>query len=199
MKIRGILLAGGIGSRFGSQKLVHPLPDGTPIGRQSAMNLLTAVGDVLVVHRPDDEAVMRIFAGLPVTLLASGRCPEGMGGSLAAAVSASAEADGWIVALADMPFIQAASIAAVRQSVEAGSSIAAPAYHGRRGHPVGFSAVWRDALSGLAGDEGARRILAAHGDAVVSVPVVDAGILRDVDAPADLVLAEAPGKEGQSV
>ena len=52
MKLQGILLAGGTGSRFGAQKLAHPLPDSTPIGRQSAINLLAAVENVLVVHRP---------------------------------------------------------------------------------------------------------------------------------------------------
>ena len=223
MNIRGILLAGGTGSRFGSQKLAHPLPDGTPLGRQSAINLLAALDDVLVVHRPGDESVMRILfpsalgasgnpfgtgfavqpnstgvrlaVELPVTLLASERCLEGMGGSLAAAVDASTDADGWIVALADMPFIQSASIRAVRRALEAGASIAVPVFNGGRGHPVGFSAEWRDGLSGLRGDEGARRILAAHGDVVLSVMVEDAGILRDVDAPADLVSAEAPGSE----
>lgn len=186
MKVRGILLAGGISSRFGSQKLVHPLAHGTPIGRQSALNLLAAMDDMLVVHRPGDEALMRIFAGLPVTLIASARCHEGMGGSLAAAVCASEDADGWIVALADMPFIRQASLTAVLHALQAGAPIAVPVCEGKRGHPVAFSAVWREALSGLTGDEGARRILATHPDAVVEVPVQDAGVLRDVDVRADL-------------
>lgn len=191
--IRGILLAGGTGSRFGAQKLTHPLPDGTPIGRQSALNLLAAVDDVLVVHRPGEDAVMRIFAGLPVTLLASERCHEGMGGSLAAAVAATADAASWIVALADMPFIQPASILAVRHALEAGASIAVPSLEGRRGHPVGFSAAWREALSGLVGDEGARRIVAAQADVVTQVAVGDAGIFRDVDVPGDLAEESAAG------
>ena len=186
MNIRGILLAGGTGSRFGSQKLAHPLPDGTPMGRQSAINLLAALDDVLVVHRPGDESVMRIFAGLSVTLFSSARCLEGMGGSLAAAVIATAEADGWVVALADMPFIQSASITAVRRTLEAGASIAVPVCNERRGHPVGLSATWRAGLSSLEGDEGARRMIAANGDAVVQVAVEDAGILRDVDVVSDL-------------
>jgi molybdenum cofactor cytidylyltransferase len=184
--IRGILLAGGASSRFGAQKLAHPLADGTPIGRQAAINLCAAVDEVVVIHRPGDESVMRIFADLPVTLLASERCLEGMGGSLASAVAASGDADGWIVALADMPFIELASIRAVRDALEDGASIAVPCFEGQRGHPVAFSGDWREALLALQGDEGARRILATHADKVTEVDVPDANIRKDVDRPADL-------------
>lgn len=186
MKVRGILLAGGASSRFGSQKLLHALPDGTPIGARSAAILREGVGNALAVVRPGDVALMRIFAEAGCDVLETPRALEGMGGSLAAAVSASADAEGWIVALADMPFIQPASILAVRRALETGASIAVPCVAGKRGHPVGFSAAWRGAFSGLAGDEGARRILVANADAVTQVPVGDAGIFRDVDVPGDL-------------
>lgn len=186
MKVRGILLAGGASSRFGSQKLLHVLPDGAPIGARSAAVLREGVGNALAVVRPGDVALMRIFAEAGCDVLETPRALEGMGGSLAAAVSACADAEGWIVALADMPFIQPASILAVRRALECGASIAVPCVAGKRGHPVGFSAAWRGALSGLTGDEGARRILAVNGDAVTQVPVEDAGIFRDVDVQGDL-------------
>ncbi|MDX2219884.1 MAG: nucleotidyltransferase family protein [Burkholderiales bacterium] len=186
MKVRGILLAGGASSRFGSQKLLHALPDGTTIGARSAATLRAGIGNALAVVRPGDVALMRIFAEAGCGVLETPRAVEGMGGSLAAAVSACADAEGWIVALADMPYIQPASILAVRRALEAGASIAVPCVEGQRGHPVGFSAAWRESLSELTGDEGARRILAANGDAVTQVPVEDAGIFRDVDVPGDL-------------
>lgn len=186
MRIRGILLAGGASSRFGAQKLAHPLSDGTPIGRRAALNLRAAVDDVLVVHRPNDETVVRIFAGLPVTLFASARCHEGMGGSLAAAIAVSAAADAWIIALADMPFIAPPTIQAVRDVLAQGADIVQPVHAGQGGHPVGFAARLGAELAQLAGDEGARGVLRRHAANIRRVAVGDANIRRDVDVPGDL-------------
>jgi molybdenum cofactor cytidylyltransferase len=70
--------------------------------------------------------------------------------------------------------------------VRAGASICAPLCRGRRGHPVGFAAGWRDSLLALSGDQGARGLLTAHPEVFVPVPTLDAGALRDVDVVADL-------------
>jgi molybdenum cofactor cytidylyltransferase len=62
-------------------------------------------------------------------------------------------------------------------------------YHGRRGHPVGFSSEFYSELILLAGDEGARRLVArypAHGE-----EVDDPGVLVDVDTQTDLEAARA--------
>lgn len=111
---------------------------------------------------------------------------DGMGHSLAAGVSASADAAGWVVALADMPFLRADTLRRVAGAVSSGAALAAPFHKGRRGHPVGFSARWRDALLDLVGDEGARAILSAHKADLCAIETDDAGCLRDVDTRADL-------------
>jgi len=43
------------------------------------------------------------------------------------------------------------------------------------------------ALAALTGDDGAKSVVAAHRDSLVRIDVDDAGVLRDVDRPADLV------------
>ena len=48
---------------------------------------------------------------------------------------------GWVVALADMPWIRTETIAAVADALARGAMIAAPDYAGVRGHPVGFAAT----------------------------------------------------------
>src|SRR5690242_6988872 len=52
--IIGILLAAGTGSRFGGDKLLHPLPDGVAIAAHAARNLLGAGLNVTAVVRPGD-------------------------------------------------------------------------------------------------------------------------------------------------
>jgi molybdenum cofactor cytidylyltransferase len=51
---------------------------------------------------------------------------------------------------------------------------------------VGISGQFFDQLTGLGGDEGARRILAAYEGELVKVPVGDPGVIRDIDQPGDL-------------
>jgi molybdenum cofactor cytidylyltransferase len=118
----------------------------------------------------------------------SDRTALGMGASLAAAVAATDRADGWIVALGDMPLIAPATIAAVRRALEDGALIAAPASArtGERGHPVGFAAALRAELLALAADVGARAIVERHRGELRLLPTDDAGIFVDLDTPEQL-------------
>ena len=47
MNIAGLLLAAGSASRFGSDKLRHPLPHGVPIAVQALRNLASELGEVV--------------------------------------------------------------------------------------------------------------------------------------------------------
>jgi molybdenum cofactor cytidylyltransferase len=182
----GILLAAGAARRFGGDKLLTPLADGTPIGVAALRALHAALPAVIAVVRPHDDALAALFSRHGVRVVRCERADEGMGASLACGVAASADANGWVVALADMPWIAARTIRAVGDAIVAGASLAAPVCRGERGHPVGFAASHRAALMALEGDEGARAILANAGTALVRIDVDDAGVLRDVDAPGDL-------------
>lgn len=185
-RVVGILLAAGSASRFGSDKLLHPLADGTPIAGAAARNLRAAITPAVAVVRPANPALEQVLAeaGLEVAI-----CPDaaaGMGHSLAHAVGATADAAGWVVALADMPFVDPESIRRVAAAVAGGAAIAAPDYRGERGHPVGFAGAYRAALERLTGDAGAREIVKADAGALVRVAVDDPGVVRDIDTPADL-------------
>lgn len=186
--IVGILLAAGKGARFDpsgvQNKLRQRLPDGQEVAVASAKNLRAALPSVFAVVRPgcEDLAVALQATGCDVAV-----CPsagEGMAASLVHALSLTREARGWVVALADMPYVKASTIAMLATAVAEGVAISAPVMHGRRGNPVAFGRVHLDALLQLRGDEGARHLLRNH--AVTQVPVDDPGILQDIDTPEDL-------------
>ena len=185
----GILLAAGSGSRFGSDKLLHPLTDSTPLALAAARRLRPACDRVLAVLRPGSDALAERLAAEGFERVVSAASLHGMGHSLAAGVRAAPDAAGWLIALADMPFIAPASYDCVATALRAGSSIVVPEYRGRRGHPVGFARQWGAQLARLTGDEGARRIVTAFPDAVVRCEVDDPGIVRDVDRATDLKLS----------
>lgn len=185
--IVGLLLAAGQGRRFGGDKLLHPLPDGRPMALVAARALRDACPRSIAVLRPEQAvlAALLVAEGLEIAVCSEARA--GMGHSLAAGVAASPDAKGWLVALADMPFLQPASLSLPVAALQAGAALAASAYRGRRGHPVGFAARWYAQLIALEGDEGARHILSAHPNLMVLVETDDPGVLRDVDRREDLV------------
>ena len=187
-QIVGILLAAGRGSRFGGDKLLATMPvdpvggaSGPLLGVVAADHLIEALPNSLAVVRPRD---IRLSAELRATGMRVVPCinaDEGMGTSLACGVASSADADGWVVALADMPWIAPATIRAIAEAIASGADIAAPSYCGERGHPVGFSRRHCHALAALTGDAGARWIIERHLDRLTWVDVNDPGVLRDVD------------------
>ena len=186
MNVVGILLAAGSATRFGSDKLLHLLPHGVPIAVQAARHLKKEIARVVAVLRPGSAELQRLFSEEGVECVVCERADEGMGASLACAARAAGAADGYLVALADMPFVRPTSIAAVRDALAAGAVLAAPYFRARRGHPVGISGRFFEDLLSSSGDEGARTLLGAHEAELVKVPVGDPGVIRDIDRPADL-------------
>ena len=189
-QIVGILLAAGSSRRFGADKRLHPLPDGTPIALASARRLAEACSRTIVVIRPGDTALTSLLAAEGIETVVCNEAEKGMGHSLTRGIAASATAEGWLVALADMPYIEPASYHAVLGALRNGASLARPAYKGKIGHPVGFSANYLPDLLVLTGDQGGKTILDAHRNDLHLCPVEDPGILKDIDQPSQVIVTE---------
>lgn len=186
MNIVGLLLAAGAATRFGSDKLQHALPHGVAIAVQAARHLRSEVPRVVIVVRPGSDALIASLAAEKCEIVVCENAAEGMGASLACAARAAGRADGYLVALGDMPFVRPSSIAAVRAAIAGGAPLAAPYFRARRGHPAGIAGDFFDSLVTLRGDEGARQLLAANESRLRKVPVGDPGVIRDIDTPGDL-------------
>lgn len=187
-----LLLAAGASRRFGGNKLLAPLSDGRPLVVAAVEPFLALETPVLAVVRPGDLAVAELLGKIPGVDVSV--CPNadlGLGHSLAWGVAATEEADGWLVGLGDMPWLRAEDAKAVLRALDSGASIAAPIHAERQGHPVGFSARWRRTLLALEGDRGGQGILRTHPAELTRVPCDHDGVLRDVDAPADLMRSSA--------
>lgn len=164
-----IVLASGRGERFTAS-------GGT------GHKLQADLGGKTVLQRTLD-AVTR--SGLPWHLEVSGQ--PGMGDSIAAAVAASAAANGWLILPADLPLIQSTTLTAVASALRQ-HTVVLPLYQGRRGHPVGFAANCREALLALQGDQGAASVVRQQGAFELSVD--DIGCVTDIDTREDLRRAQ---------
>ncbi len=186
MNIVGLLLAAGSATRFGSDKLQHALPHGVPIASQAARHLIGKMHRVVAVVRPRSAELTSSLSAEGCEVCVCHDAAQGMGASRACAVRAAGRPDGYVVALADMPFVRPSSIAAVRDALVAGAPLAAPYFRTRRGHPVGISGVFFEELLKLEGDAGARALLTANEAQLRKIPVGDPGVVRDIDTPGDL-------------
>lgn len=187
--IVGLLLAAGRASRFraatGRDKLAEPIPlglpyAGIPVIAAALSALRPAVDEVIAVVDQNNARAIGLVEALGATVL---RCASGgTGESIALGVNARPDAGGWVVALADMPFIRSETIRTVAKALER-SSLVAPSYKGQRGHPVGFGKAHRAVLTTLTGDEGARALFKEHQPLIIETD--DAGTITDIDSPED--------------
>lgn len=186
--MQGILLAAGYGRRFDpsgqTSKLLARLPDGQIVAAQAARTLCAALPGSLAVIRPGQAELAAQLRCAGCHILESIEAEGGMGSALAHAVRETRSAEGWLVALADMPWVPVAAIRAVAGAIDTPKRIAAAAFDGQRGHPVAFGAHWAPQLAALHGDRGARDLLRG-----VDLLLIDTGtpdVLRDIDLPAHL-------------
>jgi molybdenum cofactor cytidylyltransferase len=184
-----IVLAAGRSARFGAGR--HKLAQSLGASSVLAQTLACAIGSqlrtVVVTTSAFVEIARSSVATRDVVVLpevgADGAATLGMGASIAAGVSASPDSAGWLVLPGDMPLVRPSTLLAVARALDH-HPVAYAQHRGRRGHPVGFAAELYTELTGLTGDEGARRVIARY--PAFAVDVDDPGILVDIDTEDDL-------------
>lgn len=111
----------------------------------------------------------------------------GMGDSIAAAVKATAGANGWLILPSDLPLIQASTLQQLALQLAQLESrelrVIQPFYQGQKGHPVAFSRAAGQELAELSGDLGAASIVrnAAANQRLQRWDCDDIGCVLDVD------------------
>jgi len=199
-KIAAIVLAAGRSTRMGGLNKLTAEIGGKPLVRIAVEEALAShAAPVIVVTGHQREQVEAALSGLDVQFVHNPDYVDGLGTSLRTGVSAvPAEADGVVVCLGDMPQVTAALINRLIAAYDAekGALVVAPTRDGQRGNPVLWSRRFFPDLMTVSGDVGARHVLTGYGEAVVEIPVTEAGAFLDVDTPEALVAAKAGLKAG---
>ena len=190
-RFEAIVLAAGLGARFGGGKLLAPFRGRPLIAGALRAALESPAISVVVAIAQDDAQLETVALNLDdyadVRVVKVAEPARGMGASLAAAARAvPTDLDGVFVFLGDMPLIGPDVAATLARALTGRSGIVAPVHAGRRGHPVLFGGDWIPALCALDGDSGAQGLIRQAGDRFIAVETGDPGVLFDVDHPEDL-------------
>lgn len=185
-KIVAILLAAGSSRRFGKDKLLQRLSNNKTVVASTVANLKKATPNVIAVIRPDHAQLENELQALDIRVVVNQYAISGMASSIVAGILASQEAGGWIITLADMPWVKSETIYRIKEQLLQGKSIVAPVHENRHGNPVGFSRHWKEELLKLQGDMGARGLLANYSGKLSTFNTNDKGIFMDIDYPGDL-------------
>ncbi len=186
-RLAAIVLAAGRSTRMGGpNKLVAEI-NGRPLVRIAAEEALASQArPVIVVTGHQRERVAAALEGLDVVLAHNPDFAAGLSTSLKAGIAAvPPDADGAIVALGDMPQVDARLIDRLLAEFdpEKGALVVIPTIDGKRGNPVVWSRRFFSELAALEGDVGARHLIASYPEAVTEVPLTGTAALVDVDTP----------------
>lgn len=201
--ICAILLAAGRSRRMGVQKLLLPFGGRTVIGHIAGEILRSPVDHTLVVVGRDAARIAEALAGQRVTLVTN---PDS-GGEMLSSVRCGLralppECDAVLVALGDQPTLTAELIGQVIDAFRAaGRGVVVPVCGGRSGHPILFSARYREEVLTRYADVGLRGLRHAHPADVLELIVTSPSVLSDIDCPEDYrrELAKLPGNHTRPI
>jgi molybdenum cofactor cytidylyltransferase len=181
-----VLLAAGRSARWGGgQKVLAPL-GGMPLVARAARTALNGgARPVIVVLGNAADDVRAALEGLDVACVENRDYARGIAGSIRCGLSVLPfDAAGALILLADMPFVSAQHLRALRAAFADAqcAKICVPSYRGRRGNPVLWPRAHFAALKSVRGDVGGRPLLQRLHEQVMLVEMADDGVLLDIDS-----------------
>jgi len=185
--ICAIVLAAGRSRRMGVQKLLLPFGSKTVITHIVDQLTVSSVDQVHVVVGCQGKRVSRELSGRPVSIVNNSNYKSGMLSSVRCGLQAMAlQCRAVLVVLGDQPSVTTKLIDQMLQTfASTEKQILIPLYQGKRGHPIMFSATYREEILTHYDDIGLRGLLYTHKDDIFELPVKTSAVLSDMDYPQD--------------
>jgi molybdenum cofactor cytidylyltransferase len=181
--VDAVVLAAGASHRMAPHhKLLAQGADGRALIAVTLDRLIDAgLPEIVVVLGDHAEAVRAAIGARAVRMVRCADAAAGMAHSLGVGLGAlGGDADAVLVALGDMPLIDADLVSRLTAGFRPGA-VVVPVCRGQRGNPVLWDRSFVPAMRALRGDQGARGLLAGAGDALIEVAVQTDAMLRDAD------------------
>lgn len=185
--IWAIVLAAGMSTRMGTQKLLLPF-DGKTIVEKVVENILNSgIENILVVLGANRIEIDEVLEFWPVRTIWNENFREGMHTSVISGVkSLPADAKAVMFFLGDQPFIPVnVSAKVVAAWKDSGKGIVIPLFNGKRGHPPLYDLKFRKEILNLDPSVGLRSVALKFQDEILEVETGCPGILKDIDTQED--------------
>ena len=186
--ISAIVLAAGLSTRMESKNKLSLSFKGKTVIVTVVENIINAgIEEVIVVTGYDADQVQNLLKNLSVKIIYNNDFKKGMTTSIQKGILI-AKGDGYMICLADMPFITTGEYLQLksffenkRQSNEA--CICVAEHKNKRGNPVIFSSFYQKEILTHTNMEGCKEIIQSNKQNVYHVEMDLANILKDIDTP----------------
>ncbi len=191
-RVAGVVLAAGLSSRMGTNKLLLELSGQTVLRRAVGTALAAGLEPILVVLGNERERAEAELAGLHCTKVFNEDFARGINTSLRAGIAAvPAGVAAAVVLLADMPFVSAEMVSQLvagwRQS---GAPLAVSLYGEVLAPPMLYGEALFAELRALEGEGCGKQVVKRHRQEALEL-VWPASALTDLDFPGDVVHVRA--------
>jgi molybdenum cofactor cytidylyltransferase len=183
-----IVLAAGLSSRFGRNKLLEPVQEKTMIERVVGECAESKVDDVIVVLGHEADKIRIALRNTKCRFVVNDRYSEGQSSSVKVGMKEALKSDAVLILTGDSAFVTADDINRVIQKYRASHGIIVAASHeGKLGHPVLFDKMLFDEILKIdEATQGLKAVLKRHSDSLAKVECRNVGVTLDVDREEDL-------------
>jgi len=186
-RIAGVVLAAGLSSRMGLNKMLLELGGRTLVRRAVTTALSAGLDPVLVVLGHEGDRVRTELSGLPYTAVMNSDYARGMNTSLRAGIAALPDdAAGAVVLLGDMPLVEASMVRAlVTAHRRSGPKLAISTYGGVVAPPILYGRALFPELRALEAESCGKSVVRSHRAGAVELQWPPE-TLTDLDSPEDV-------------
>lgn len=185
-KVSAVILASGLGSRFGKNKLLACIGDrllGT-IAANELLNLPKHYLENIILVTPYQQLADSVQK--KITVINNPEQYLGQSHSLQLGLNEAKNSDGIIFLNADQPFIKADIIKSLIDAFQKDDKIIVPRVNKIPKSPCIFPRRFFSALNELSGDCGGRIIFRQNSADIIYIDFPDSTAFFDIDTPADM-------------
>ncbi|WP_370674591.1 DVU_1551 family NTP transferase [Pleomorphomonas sp. PLEO] len=178
-----VILAAGWSSRMAAFKPLLPFGDDTVLGHVIATITEAAIGKAYVVVGNEAARMVPVVEAHGAVAVFNAAFAEGMMSSIKAGIAALPETvEGAMILPVDIPLVRAGTLAQIARSVGEGEAfVLRPTFRGQSGHPPFIRRQLFAEILAAPAEVTLRDILERHQRHAQSIPVIDSGVLRDMD------------------